>query len=119
MPPRAVLDRYLLKIAPERSSSRFVARCSVRLSYRSWGKGGGPNPRPRETDRARTGTDPGHDRALYPVKLQPPCSTCGLVEDLQQAHAGVLREPRREVTSSPQRTRRGSNSRMPDFTRPL
>jgi hypothetical protein len=29
--------------------------------------------RPRETDRARTGTHPGHNRALCPVKLQPPC----------------------------------------------
>ena len=26
----------------------------------------------RETDRARTGTDPGHNRALCPVKLRPP-----------------------------------------------
>lgn len=56
------------------AASRFVARCSVRLSYRSWGVGREPNPRPRETDRARTGIHPGHNRALCPVKLRSPCN---------------------------------------------
>ena len=46
------------------ATSRFVARCSVRLSYRSWGVGRGSNSRPRETNRTRTGTHPGHGRAL-------------------------------------------------------
>jgi hypothetical protein len=69
------------------ATSRFVARCSVRLSYRSWGVGRRSNPRPRETNRTRTGTHPGHNRALYPVKLQSPCSACGLAEDLRQDRA--------------------------------
>ena len=83
------------------ATPRFVAGCSVRLSYRSWIKGRGSNPRPRETNRTRTGTHPGHNRALYPVKLQSPCFAHGLVDDPQQDHTCVPRQPQRRGNVEP------------------
>src|SRR5215212_4463798 len=67
------------------------------LSY-GFGLHDGSRTRLGEIGRNRTGTHPGHNRALCPVKLQPPCSSRGGLARSRTSISGI--SPRRSYRIS-------------------
>jgi hypothetical protein len=100
LPASATVPCAVMRELPARSPSgsgwnrttahAFVGRRSVPLSCGPWGVRRESFP-PRETGRARTGTYPGHNRALYPVKLRPPRLTVRDSQRLLQSGSSRFR----------------------------
>jgi hypothetical protein len=74
------------------TATRFRRPLLCPLSY-GFGLLDGSRTRLRETGRNRTGTHPGHSRALCPVKLQPPCLSHGGLARSRTSISGI--SPRR------------------------